>query len=77
MSELLALVRPVAFLIRNLDVDGRIALLSALLAQEICSLPVGERDEELRRVQESLPSILDATEGGMRDALVANARLGE
>jgi len=79
MSEaaaIVALVRPVAARIEPLSIDGRITLLSALLAQELCNLPPSERDEELRRVLRDLPGILDATEAGMRQALVENARDG-
>jgi hypothetical protein len=71
---IIALVRPVASKMAHLSIDGRITLLCALLAQEICNLPPTERDDELRRVLRELPSILDATECGMRQAFVLNAK---
>lgn len=59
-----------------LDFDGRIALLCALLTQEICTLPGAERRPELDRLIDDLPGILEATECGMRQALADNARRG-
>lgn len=73
-GKIVALVRPLADLIAHLSIDGRITLLTAVMAQEICNLPPGERDDELARVVRDLPIILDATEDGMRQALVENAR---
>lgn len=73
---IVALVRPVASRMAHLSVDGRITLLCALLAQEMCNLPPTERDDELRRVLRELPGILDATESGMREALALNAKGG-
>ena len=75
-QSILALVKPVASLMAHLSIDGRITLLCALLAQEMCNLPLAERDDELRRVLRELPGILDATERGMREAIAQNARAG-
>ena len=73
---MIALVQPVSRRIAHLSVEGRITLLCNLLAQEICNLPLSERDEELARVRRDLPDMLDATEQGMREALAQNARNG-
>lgn len=73
-AAIVALVRPVTARMAHLNVEARLVLLSALLAQELCNLPPGERDDELRRVTRDLPMILDATERGMRLALARNAR---
>lgn len=75
MSEaIVSLVLPIANLISHLSVDYRITLLCALITQEMCTLPPGERADELDRVLHELPRILGATERGMREALVQNAR---
>jgi hypothetical protein len=76
MRAIVKLVRPIAATMEHISLDGRITLLCAMLAQEICHLPVGERADELRRVVRELPDILDKTEIGMRAALVRNARAG-
>jgi hypothetical protein len=73
---IVALVRPVASKMAHLSIDGRITLLCALLAQEMCNLPPNKRDEELRRVMREMPDIMNATEAGMRQALVLNAKAG-
>lgn len=71
---IIALVRPVAAMIADLPIAERIVLLEGLLAQEMCNLPPGERDEAMRDHLREFPGILDATEAGMREALVQNAR---
>jgi hypothetical protein len=77
MSEreaVIRLVRPMAAMMEELSIDARITLLSALLAQEICLLPPGERDDAMREHLREFPSIFDSTEDGMRQQLAANAR---
>lgn len=69
-----ALVRPMAARMARLSIESRIALLCALLTQELCNLPPGQRDDELERVLNDLPAIMRATERGMRNALIQNAR---
>jgi hypothetical protein len=54
--------------------EGRSSLLLALLAQEICTFPPGDRAGALEDVIDDLPGILRATEKGMRQALVENAK---
>ena len=76
-NDIIAMVIPVAKRIAHLPVAGRITLLCALLAQEICSLPPTDRDAEFNRVLRDLPSIMTSTEDGMRQALVENARSGQ
>ena len=76
MQAILALVRPVAANMERLSIEGRITLLCALLAQEMCNLPPSERDEELRRVMQEMPDIMRSTEAGMRQALAMNAKKG-
>lgn len=78
MSEqgIMTLVLPIAEAMAHLPVEHRIILLTGLLAQEICTLPASERDEEMHRLLREFPGILDVTEAGMREALAANARAG-
>jgi hypothetical protein len=71
---MVALVQPISRKIAHLSSEGRITLLCALLAQEICCLPPAEREPELRSVLRCLPSIFLATEKTMREALADNAR---
>jgi hypothetical protein len=75
-QAILALVRPMAANMERLSIEGRITLLCALLAQEMCNLPPSERDEELRRVMREMPDIMRLTEAGMRQALAMNAKEG-
>jgi len=76
-AEAIALVRPIVARMAPLSSESRIALLCALLAQEVCMLPGPERAEELESILEDLPGIVRATERGMREALVQNARDGK
>lgn len=69
-----ALVKPIAELMAPFPVENRIALLCALLAQEICMLPPAQRRAELQNVIDELPLILLLTEETMRDCLARNAR---
>ena len=57
----------------HLSTDARIALLCALVAQEICTLPSSERMEELQDVLADLPEMFHETEQAMRGALARNA----
>ena len=75
-KAIIGLVKPIAKRMEHLSVESRITLLCGLLAQEICNLPMGDREDELERVLDEMPSILRATERGMREALVGNARRG-
>lgn len=72
--EVIALIRPFARQMEGLCFEGRIMLLCALMTQEICMLPHGRRPDELDRIIDALPGIMHATEHGMREVLVQNAR---
>lgn len=74
MYELGGLIKPLSRAISHLTLMQRTTLLLSLLAQEICLLPPGERQDALADVIAVLPRALDATEQGMRIALAANAR---
>lgn len=56
--------------------EERIVMLSSLLMQEVCLLPVSERVDAIHDIQRDLPMIFRASEEGMRQALVENARDG-
>lgn len=73
-KEIIALVRPLARKMEHLSVDGRIDLLCALIAQEICFFPASEREEKFHDVLTSLPRLFRVTETTMRNVLAQNAR---
>jgi len=77
MSEhnaIVSMVTPIADKISHLSREGRITLLSALLAQEFLTLPVSERAKEFDALLDQMPGILRSSEEGMRIALAENAR---
>jgi hypothetical protein len=69
-KKIIALVKPLARKMEHLSSDGRIDLLCALIAQEICFFPASERDEKLHNVLASLPKFFRVTETTMRNVLV-------
>jgi hypothetical protein len=73
---ILEFVLPMARLLDRLTVRQRLLLLATLLTQEVCHLPPGDRDAAMAEVMGDLPSLLVATEEGMRDALSMNAKRG-
>lgn len=75
-EAIVALVKPISAMMEHLPIDHRICLLEGLLMQKVCNLPLSERDDELARIRRDLPMMLDATERGMREALVMNAKEG-
>jgi hypothetical protein len=75
--ELYDLIGPLWAMIAYLTSEQRTSILLALLTQEICRLPPGERSSELARIIDTMPRVLRSTEEGMRLTLAANARDGE
>ena len=75
-DDALALLKPVSSAISPLPFRSRIALLTALLAHEICTTPPATRRGVMQEVLDRFPAVLDATEAGMRQALAENARGG-
>ena len=73
-AAIVSLIRPLADRMAHLSLDSRLTLLCSLLTQEICTLPAGIQSEALQQIVAQLPDILSATEAGMRQALVENAR---
>ena len=78
-DAIVALIRPIADLMdgRGLSHDARVTLLSGLLAQEACCLPPTERMWGMRKIMKDLPGIFFATQQGMREVLMENARGGD
>lgn len=75
-AALLALIRPFAGAMERFGLcyEGRVMLLQSLLAQEVCTLPPSERRPELGRIMGEMPMILRASEEGMHEAIIQNAR---
>lgn len=60
--------------VETLSTEHKVALLMALLAQEVCTLPPGERRAMVQDITDDFPEIFDVTERAMRKALAENAR---
>ena len=70
------LIRPLSLCMTHLSASARTQILMVLLTHEVCMCPASEREAAMAGIMRKLPAVLEATEAGMRLALVANARGG-
>ena len=75
-EEIAQLIKPMTAQMSHLDVEERLIVLSVLVGQEICTVPVAERQWILDDTIARLPIFFTVMERKMREQLVQDARDG-